>query len=39
MIIRGQALPVQYNGEFLGTRDKVTFKILPRALKVIGTKK
>jgi len=39
MIIRSQALPVQYNGEFLGFRDEVTFKILPRALKVIGTKK
>ena len=39
MIIRGQALPVQYNGEFLGVRDEVTFKVLPRALKVISSKK
>ena len=39
MIIRGQALPVQYNGEFLGVRDEVIFKVLPRALKVISSKK
>lgn len=39
MIIRGQALPVQYNGEFLGVKDEVTFKVLPRALKVISSKK
>ncbi len=36
MIIRGQDLPVQYNGEFLGTKDKFEFRVLPRALKVIG---
>lgn len=39
MIIRGEALPVQYNGEFLGVRDEVTLKVLPRALKVISAKK
>ncbi len=39
VIIRGQALPVQYNGEFLGVRDEVTFKVLPRTLKVISSKK
>jgi len=39
MIIRGKDLPVQYNGEFLGIRDEVTFNVLPRALKVISSKK
>jgi diacylglycerol kinase (ATP) len=35
MIIRGQNLPVQYNGEFLGSKDKIECEILPQALKVI----
>jgi diacylglycerol kinase (ATP) len=35
MIIRGQDLPVQYNGEPLGVKDSFEFKVLPRALKVI----
>jgi diacylglycerol kinase (ATP) len=35
MIVRGQDLPVQYNGEALGVRDSFEFKVLPRALKVI----
>jgi len=35
MIIRGKDLPVQYNGEFLGTKDKYEFRVLPRALKII----
>ncbi len=34
-VIRGQNLPVQYNGEMLGKRDVVELKILPRALKII----
>jgi len=38
MIIRGQNLPVQYNGEFLGSKDIIEFKVLPRALKVIAKK-
>lgn len=38
IIIRGQNLPVQYNGEFLGSKDKIEFKVLPRALKVIAKK-
>ncbi len=39
MIIRGQDLPVQYNGEFLGIRDKIEFRVLPRALKIISPRK
>ncbi|UCC38213.1 MAG: hypothetical protein JSV96_10180 [Candidatus Aminicenantes bacterium] len=38
MIIRGHNLPVQYNGEFLGSKDRIEFKVLPRALKVIAKK-
>jgi diacylglycerol kinase family enzyme len=34
-IIRGNNLPVQYNGELLGKRDVVELKILPRALRII----
>ena len=39
MIIQGQDLPVQYNGEFLGIRDKIEFRVLPRALKIISPRK
>lgn len=35
MIVRGQDLPVQYNGEPLGIKDSFEFKVLPRALKLI----
>jgi diacylglycerol kinase family enzyme len=35
MIIRGENLPVQYNGEFLGVKDKFEFSVLPQAMKVI----
>jgi diacylglycerol kinase family enzyme len=35
MIVRGQDLPVQYNGEFLGVKDSFEFKVLPRALRLI----
>lgn len=35
LTIRGRNLPIQYNGEVLGRRDEVTFRILPRALKII----
>ena len=34
-VIRGRALPVQYNGEVLGELDKVTFRALPGALKIV----
>lgn len=35
MIIRGHNLPIQYNGEFLGSKERIELKVLPRALKVI----
>ena len=35
MILRGEKLPIQYNGEYLGERDEVRIEVLPRALKVI----
>jgi len=39
IIIRGKDLPVQYNGEFLAAKDEITFKVRPRALKIITPKK
>lgn len=36
MILRGNQLPIQYNGEYLGKRDEVRIEVLPKALKVIG---
>jgi diacylglycerol kinase (ATP) len=39
MIIKGKDLPVQYNGEFLGIKDKIEVKVVPRAVKVIGPRK
>jgi diacylglycerol kinase (ATP) len=38
MIVRGKDLPAQYNGEFLAMKDKFEINVLPRALKVIGTR-
>lgn len=38
IIFQGWDLPVQYNGEFLGVRDKITFKVRPRALNIISPK-
>ncbi|NOR15864.1 MAG: hypothetical protein GQ544_09175 [Candidatus Aminicenantes bacterium] len=35
VILRGKKMPVQYNGESMGIKDKVELNILPRALKVI----
>ncbi len=35
VIITGRDLPVQYHGEYLGTRDRVEFSVLPQALSVI----
>ncbi len=35
LVIRGEDLPVQYNGEFLDQKDEITFKVLPQALKII----
>lgn len=38
MRIRGENLPIQYNGEFLGERNEVQIEVLPRALKIITSK-
>jgi len=35
LVLRGQGLPVQYNGEFLGTRDRVEVRAMPRAIRII----
>jgi len=35
LVIRGENLPVQYNGEFLDQKDEITFKIRQQALKII----
>ncbi|MGB7297649.1 MAG: diacylglycerol kinase family protein [Candidatus Aminicenantales bacterium] len=35
LVLRGQGLPVQYHGEFLGTRDRVEVKAQPRAIRII----
>ncbi len=35
MILKGNKLPIQYNGEYLGKRDEVRIEVLPKALKVI----
>jgi len=39
MILRGEGLPIQYNGEFLDIKDCVQAKVMPRALKIIVSKK
>jgi diacylglycerol kinase (ATP) len=39
IIISGKNLPVQYNGEVLGVRDRIELKVLPRAMKIICPKK
>jgi diacylglycerol kinase family enzyme len=35
LVLRGKGLPVQYHGEFLGTRDRVEVKVVPKAIRVI----
>lgn len=35
VVIRGKNLPIQFNGEFLGDRDRVEFRVLPRAIRMI----
>jgi diacylglycerol kinase (ATP) len=34
-VITGRGLPIQYNGEFLGDRDRVEFRVLAKAIKMI----
>jgi diacylglycerol kinase (ATP) len=35
VVITGRDLPVQYNGEFMGNRDRIEFRVLPKAIKMI----
>jgi diacylglycerol kinase family enzyme len=35
VIIHGRNLPIQFNGEFLGDRDRVEFRVLPRAIRMV----
>jgi len=35
VVIRGRSLPIQFNGEFLGDRDRVEFRVLPRAIRIL----
>ncbi|MBS3819715.1 hypothetical protein KGY73_09465 [bacterium] len=37
--IRGKDLAIQYHGEILGVKDKISIKVLPRVLKVISPHK
>jgi diacylglycerol kinase (ATP) len=35
IVIRGKSLPVQYNGEVLGELDQVTFKVVPKSIRIV----
>ncbi len=35
VVISGKAMPIQYNGEILGVRDRAEFRIVPGAIRVI----
>jgi diacylglycerol kinase (ATP) len=35
LVIRGRGLPVQFNGEVIGDRDTVEFRVLPRAIRML----
>jgi diacylglycerol kinase family enzyme len=35
VVIQGRALPIQFNGEFLGDRERVEFRVLPRAIRML----
>jgi len=35
IVINGRALPIQFNGEFLGNRDRLEFRVLPRAIRMV----
>lgn len=39
VVIKGEGLEVQYNGEYLGCLDSVKVKVLPAAIKVTGNRK
>lgn len=35
VVINGRDLPIQFNGEFLGDRDRLEFRILPQAIRMV----
>ncbi len=35
LVLRGENLPIQYHGEYLGTKDRVEIRLLPRVFRVI----
>jgi diacylglycerol kinase family enzyme len=35
IVISGRGLPIQFNGEFLGDRDRVEFRVLPKAIRMV----
>jgi len=35
VVINGRDLPMQFNGEFLGNRDRLEFRILPKAIRMV----
>ncbi len=35
VVICGRDLPIQFNGEFLGDRDRIEFRVLPRAIRMV----
>lgn len=39
LVLRGQGLPVQYHGEYLGTRDRVEVEVVPQAIRVIAPRR
>ena len=35
VVIEGREMPLQFNGEFLGERDRLEFRVLPRAIRMV----
>ena len=35
VVISGRDLPIQFNGEFLGDRDRLEFRVLPQAIRMV----
>lgn len=35
VVVSGRAMPIQFNGEFLGDRDRIEFQVLPRAIRMV----
>jgi diacylglycerol kinase (ATP) len=35
IVVRGRNMPMQFNGEFIGNRDRLEYRILPRAVRLV----